>query len=214
VQERAPSRRPLGRRALLVLGAGALALAFVLGRASGSTGGAFPPAPPAPAPSREGAISAYLAQQAALGEPGLWRAPGAQRQRELSAMIASPALRGSVEASIRTAAGTATPLGRALRAGRPVLARTAPLGYRIASYSPKRAVIEAWVVSLLGGRGIPLDLRLARYRGTERWLGGAWRLARIESVEDPRAVRFRGAVELSGELSGALARFGRLRSEP
>ncbi len=214
MEGRAPGRRPLGRGALLVLGAAALALAFVLGRASGPTGGAPPPAPPAPAPSQRGAVSAYLAQQAALGEPRLWRAPAGDREQQLGEMVATPALRHSLETSMRTVADTATPLGGALRARRPVLARSAPLGYRLLSYSPGRARIEAWVVSLLGGRGLPLDLRLARYRGEERWSGSGWRLARIESVTDPSSVRFRGAAELSGRLSAALAHFGRLRSEP
>ena len=210
-----PGHRGVARRsALVALGAAALAVAFILGKTSGPTGGAPPPAPPAPAPSRQGAISAYLAQQAALGEPSLWRAPRRRRERELGEMIAAPALRSSLEASMGTAADTATPLGRALRGSRPVLARSAPLGYRVISYSPARARIEDWVVSLLGGEGLPLDLRLARYRGTEHWTGDGWRLAGIESVADPTAVRFRGAVELSGRLTVALAPTERLRSEP
>jgi hypothetical protein len=199
---------------ILALAAGALALAFILGKASGPTGGATPPASPAPAPSRQGAVSAYLAQQAALGEPGLWRVPAPRRGRELAAMVATPALRRSLEASMRGIVDTAGPLGGALRAGRAILARSAPLGYRVISYSPQRAAIEVWVVSLLGGRGVPLDLRLARYRGEERWTGGAWRLVQIRSLADPSAVRFRGAVELSGRLTTALAGTERLRSEP
>jgi hypothetical protein len=214
VAARAQGGRSLGRVGLLALGLTALGLAFILGKASGPTGGAPPPSPPAPAPSRRGAVAAYLAQQAALGDPRLWREPARRRERELAAMVVNPALRSSLEASIRTAADTATPLGRALRAGRAVLARSAPLGYRIISYSPQRATIEVWVVSLLGGRGVPLDLRLARYRGTERWTAGAWRLAQIRSLADPSAVRFRGAVELSGRLTTALAGTERLRSEP
>jgi hypothetical protein len=207
-------RGPIAHAALLALAAGALALAFILGKASGPTGGATPPAPPAPAPSRQGAVSAYLAQQAALAEPGLWRAPTARRERELAAMVTTPALRDSLEASMQAIVDTASPLGGALRAGRAVLARTAPLGYRVLSYSPQRATIEVWVVSVLGGRGLPLDLRLARYSGEERWSGRAWRLAQIRSVTDPSAVRFRGAVELSGRLTTALAGTERLRSEP
>lgn len=205
---------PIARAAFLALAAGALALAFILGKASRPTGGATPPAPPAPAPSRQGAVSAYLAQQAALGEPGLWQAPAPRRERELAAMVATPALRRSLEASMRAIVDTASPLGGALRAGRAVLARSAPLGYHVISYSPQQATIEVWVVSLLGGRGVPLDLRLARYRGEERWTGSSWRLARIRSLADPSAVRFRGAVELSGRLTSALAGTERLRSEP
>lgn len=209
------STRLLRPRALALLALAALALAFALGRVSAPTAApSVGPAPTALAPSRQGAVTAYLAQQAALADPSLWRAPQAQRERRLGEMIDSVALRRSVEASIRTATYAATPLGRALRAGRPVLVRSAPLGYRVVSYSPQRAVLETWVCSLIGGRGISLDLRLARYRGEERWVNAGWRLARIETVDDSRAVRFRGAIELSGELAGALARFGRLRSEP
>jgi hypothetical protein len=199
---------------LLALAAALFGLGLILGKTSGPTGGATPPAPPAPAPSREGAVAAYLAQQSALGDPRLWRAPAHDRERKLGEMVARPALRRSLETSMRAIAETATPLGGALRAGRPVLARSAPLGYRVISYSPDWARIEDWVVSVLGGEGLPLDLRLARYRGTERWSGGGWRLAGIESVADPTAVRFRGAVELSGRLTAALAPTERLRSEP
>lgn len=205
---------PVARAALLALAAGALTLAFILGKASGPTGGATPPAPPAPAPSRQGAVSAYLAQQAVLGEPRLWQASAPRRERELAAMVATPALRRSLDASMQAVVDAASPLGGALRAGGAVLARSAPLGFRVISYSPQRATIEVWVVSLLGGRGVPLDLRLARYRGTERWTGRAWRLAQIRSVADPSAVRFRGAVEFSGRLTTALAGTERLRSEP
>jgi hypothetical protein len=207
-------RLSIGRVALLGLASAALALAFLLGKESGPTGGASPPAPPAPAPSRDSAVSAYLAEQAALGDPRLWRASPARRERWLQTMLASASLRRSISSSIDAAMYTASPLGRALRAGAPVLARSAPLGYRVLSYSPQRATIEAWIVSLVGGRGVPLDLRLARYRGEEQWVGGGWKLTQIQSVIDPSAVRFRGAVELSGRLSAALARTERLRSEP
>ena len=211
---RARIPRPIRIAALLALAAALFALGLILGRASGPTGGAPPPAPPAPAPSRQGAVRAYLAQQAALGDPRLWRAPPRRREAELAALLASPALRRSISASIEASVYGASPLGQALRSGRSVLARTAPLGYRVLSYSPRRARIEAWIVSVLGGRGVPLDLRLARYRGEERWSAGAWRLARIGSVADPSAVRFRGAVELSSRLSAALAHTERTRSEP
>jgi hypothetical protein len=211
-----PSHRrlPIGRVALLGLAIVALAVAFSLGKSSGPTGGASPPTPPAPAPSRDSAVSAYLAQQVTLGDPGLWRAPHARREQRLNAMLASASLRRSISSSIDTAMYTGSPLGRALRAGAPALARSAPLGYRVLSYSPQRARIETWIVSLVGGRNVPLDLRLARYRGEERWIGGRWKLAQIQSVADPSAVRFRGAVELSSRLTTALAHTGRLRSEP
>lgn len=157
-----PSHRRLsiGRVALLGLAIVGLAVAFSLGKASGPTGGASPPAPPAPAPSRDSAVSTYLAQQVALGDPGLWRAPHARREQRLNAMLASGSLRRSISSSIDTAMYTGSPLGRALRAGTPVLARSAPLGYRVLSYAPQRARIETWIVSLVGGRNVPLTCAL------------------------------------------------------
>lgn len=203
--------------AVLLSSAVALVMAFLAGRSGGS---ASPQSDhgrsrvSAPSPTRAGAVAAYLEQQAQLADPGLWVAPQGRRTAALRTILATAGLRRSVGRSMRTAVGRRDRLGEALRSGRTVLARSAALGYRVITNSRRRAIVDVWVFSLLGGEGIPLDLRLARYRATERWGGGAWRLAGTRTVGEGSAVRFRGAPQLSARLAINLARFRRVHSEP
>jgi hypothetical protein len=206
---------PAARLAVAVV---ALAIAFLVGRTSASS------APRAGELARqpsvdhshtpEGAVAAYLRQQARLGDPRVWLSDRRRRASVLVKVVASAEGRRSIERSMDTAVGGGNPLGRALRSHRTVLARSAPLGYRVLSYSPARAVLDMWVFSLLGGHGIPLDLRLARYRASELWIRGRWRLGHTRTVGEGSVARFRGAPRLSARLAISLARFRRLRLAP
>ena len=200
---------------LVVLG---LAIAFLAGR--GSDKAAAPVAPVGSenasdtAHTPAGAVAAYLEQQAQLADPELWVSSDAHRAKALQAILASTELRRSIKRSMDIAVRGGDPLGRALRSRDPVLARSAPLGFRLISYSRRRAVLEAWIFSLLGGEGIPLDLRLVRYRAVELWDGGAWRLTQTRNVGEGSAVRFRGAPDLSATLAASLGDFRTVEHEP
>jgi len=206
--------RLLGRAGILLTIA---ALGFVLGRgsAAGSGNQAAPHATASAMPkSSEPAVSAYIRQQALLGDPRFWLMRPARRGAALSRAISSPSLRHSVERSIAITLRSESPVGLAMRAGRTVLGRSVPLGYRVLSQSPRRSTFDVWVFSLLGGTGIPLDLRLVRYRIVEIRGSEGWRLAQTRGVGEGSAVRFRGAPELSARLAESLGDFKELHSEP
>ena len=216
-----PARRSYRMaRATAVAGAAVLVavVAFVAGRGSAGEVPATSEAAQLPSSEQshtpEGAMAAYVRQQALLADPRLWVSDPVRRAQALRGVVASSALRRSIERSIDAAIGDGDPLGRILRSHRSVLARSAPLGYRILSYSPHRSVFEVWVFSLLGGDGIPLDLRLVRYRATEIWVAREWRLAGTRSLGEGNAVRFRGAPELSSQLADSLGRSRSFRHEP
>jgi hypothetical protein len=197
----------------------ALGIAFVLGRSSAAESngtGAEPPGPRSPQSHHTsvGAVRAYLSHQEQLADPHLWTADPRPRMNVLRGILASSSLRRSVERSITEIVGRRDALGRALRFHRPVLARSASLGYRVLSHTPRRTALEVWTVSVVGGKGLPLDLRLMHYRAVERWTDGSWRLARTREVGEGSAVRFRGAPALSARLAASLRGFRRLSLEP
>lgn len=217
----APARTSyrMARLAAIVMGGLiGLTIAFLAGRSSASevapADGSLRSHSTDASRTPEGAVAAYLNQQSQLADPALWLAAPARRANELDEILASATVRRSVEQSIKTAIGRGDALGRALRLDQAVMARSAALGYRVISYSPGRAVVDAWVFSLLGAEGIPLDLRLARYRATERWISGAWRLGETRTLGEGSAVRFRGAPALSLRLTQELERFRTVSGAP
>ncbi len=215
------SRRTSKRRWGVIVCLGLVVAGFLIGRVTArSSGGesdrSAVSADRAIASSRSGAgaVAAYLRQQAILADPRLWRSDSATREAALRRVAASGSVRRSIGRSIESIVSGDDALAHAVRSGVPLLARSAPLGFRILSYSPTRAVFDVWIFSLVGAEGLPLDLRLARYRAREKWTAGSWHLSGTRTVGEGNAVRFRGAPELSARLSAELVRFERLRSEP
>jgi hypothetical protein len=127
--------------------------------------------------SRQGAAQAVAAYQRAFASAAILR-PGVLRARieavatpdYVAAMLAanSPGER-------RIAQG---PIGRGLAGGVQTLYAAVPIGYRIESFSPRRARVLTWGFTLLGNA---TQVEPAAYFGlthTElRWSAGQWRIA-------------------------------------
>ncbi len=205
--------RPLGRAAIVIA---LVAIGFMIGRGSGADSAkpASSPATTAKARSAAPAVLAYLRQQVLLGDPSFWLSNATRRSSTLRRVISSPELRRSVERSIASTLRSGSPVGLALRSGRKVLARSIPIGYRLLSEDGRATTFDIWVFSLLGGQGIPLDLRLVRYRIRETHDQAGWRMALTKEVGEGSAVRFRGAPGLSTELAEDLDGFEEIQSEP
>ncbi len=63
----------------------------------------------------------------------------------------------------------------------PVVLRGAPLGYRIVSYSPARAVVDVWSVGIVGGSARRPVATWESTLVTLDWEHGAWRLDAFRS---------------------------------
>lgn len=202
------------RTGAYVVGVLTLAVAaFAIGRGSTSERTSEPPASTV-APQGAAPLNAYFRQQTLLGDPQFWLLKPGKRAEALAKTIASPGLRRSIEHSISTAVRSTSPVGQALTSGQPVLARSIPFGYRVLSRNGKQATFDVWALSLLGGVGIPLDLRLVQYRIAEVRRGDGWLLAQTSEIGEGSAVRFRGAPELSSRLAKSLDAFKELQVEP
>lgn len=127
--------------------------------------------------TRAGAAGAAAAYERAFASPAILR-PTVLRAR--IAAVATPDYAAQMLAANspgvrRIAAG---PIGVGLREGLGTLYAAVPVGYRLLSFSPKRAEVETWGFTLLGNAA---SVAPAAYFGLARttllWLGGRWRIA-------------------------------------
>jgi hypothetical protein len=156
-------------------------------------------------------LAAARLQQSFAG-PAILR-PGALRttvEAVATPGYAQTMLRANAPGARRLAAG---PLGAGLRAGIESVYFATPVGYRLASYSGRRATVLTWGFTLLGNAA---SLEPRAYFGTSRveldWSQGRWRIAgtRASFGPTPRLVSPRRNGEgyrLLG-LSRGLRRYG------
>jgi hypothetical protein len=184
--------RPHSSPRYLVLGAclGALLLGLLLGRstAPSHSGSAAATAPAGAARTLAGipvsfprtalgAAQAVAAYQRAFATPAILR-PRVLRQR--IGVVATPdyaatMLAANSPGAQRLAAG---PLGVGVRQGLKTLYAAVPIGYRVESFSPRRAQILTWGFTLLGNAS---SVEPAAYFGLTWtdlvWLNGRWRIS-------------------------------------
>lgn len=158
--------------------------------------------------TRQGAALAAGSYQEAFAEAAILR-PGELRRRVRE--VATPAYAPVMLAANRPGTGRLArgAFGTELGAGVPSVFLGVPVGYRILSFSPGRAVVRTWGLTLLGNVGA---VEPTAYFGLARtvlvWLDGRWRIAdtRASFGPTPRLGTPRpggeglGLVELLGEL--------------
>ena len=184
-------------RRAVAIAAVALAAA-ALGRLSAGADEASPSAAAPSGPSREvagvefgypdtraGAAGAAAGYQRAFADAAILR-PGVLRARV--AAVATPDFAPSMLAANapgqrRLAAG---PLGAGLRAGLPTLYTGVPVGYRLVSFTPRRAVVRIWGFTLIGNDA---SLEPRAFFGTSRtalvWSEGDWKIAETSAAFGP-----------------------------
>lgn len=185
---RAARRRALLRRALPL--AAALGLGLLAGRAMspGGGGNVVRPVKAATAPStaaipaefphtRAGAAAAAAAYERSFAAPRILR-PGQLRAR-IEAVAMPEYVAQMLAANSPGAEGIAAgPIGEGLAEGLSTLYMAVPIGYRVQSYTPRRARILTWGFTLLGNGA---SVEPAAYFGlthTElRWASDGWRIA-------------------------------------
>lgn len=207
------------RRALAILVA--LAIGAAVGRVSAPNGAPSPGFPLIPGPShqvagvgvgyahnRAGAALAAAHYQQAFADVAILR-PAALRHRiETVATpdFAATMLSANSPGAERLAGGA---LGEGVRSGIATVYFGAPVGYRLLSYSPRRAVVQTWGFTVLGNASA---LEPSAYFGQSRtelvWMAGDWKIAdtRASFGPTPRLATPRRAgegfelVELGREL--------------
>jgi hypothetical protein len=112
----------------------------------------------------------------------------AARRTATLRIIATPAFARTFEtkAAPGLAAALRGPLGQGLRAGTPTIYQSAPLAYRVVSYTPQRAVITGWGLALSGNTGgLAPQVDFQTATSTLVWSEDDWKLADGASVEGP-----------------------------
>ncbi len=185
------------RRAAAILAV--LVCGLLLGRVSAPSGQA--PAPPAASsagPSREeagvpvgyarsraGAALAVARYEQAFADTSILT-PGALKRR--IDVVATPdfaarMLEANTPGTQRLAAGA---IGEGLREGVQTIYAGVPIGYRVLSYSPQRARVLTWGLTLLGNASA---VEPAAYFGVCRtelvWQGGDWKIADTRAAFGP-----------------------------
>lgn len=124
-----------------------------------------------------GAARAVAAYQRAFATRAILR-PGVLRSRiEVVATsdYAATMLRANSPGAQRLAAG---PVGEGVRQGVKTVYAAVPIGYRVESFSPRRAQVLTWGFTLLGNAS---SVEPAAYFGLTRtdllWLDGRWRIS-------------------------------------
>jgi hypothetical protein len=186
------------RRALLI--ASALVLALLAGRLSADHQPSPPPQDPgSPGPTRQGsggvgvgfahtragALAANAGYQQAFADTAILGAGELRRRIEAVAMPDyAPAMLAANEPGAKRLAQGA--LGAGIREGVPTAYLGIPVSYRVASYSPQRAVIETWGLTVLGNA---TTAEPAAYFGTARtvlaWSQGDWKIAATRAAFGP-----------------------------
>lgn len=158
--------------------------------------------------TRKGAVLAAGSYQQAFADKAILR-PKALRERIEA--VATPGfgpvmLEANEPGAARLAAGA---FGQGVRGGVKSAFFGVPVGYRLLSFSPSRAVVETWGFSLIGNVGAVEPTAFFGLARTELvWMGGDWKIAdtRASFGPTPKLGSARpggegvGLVELTKEL--------------
>jgi hypothetical protein len=186
-------RRPIWWAVALV----AVAAAFLLGRLTGDGGSTSAPGraagastvqasvPVGYAHSRDGAVAAAL-NYGAVAARDDFLVPA--RRRKVLDTIATPgfARRFETKAARAYALALRGPLGEGLRSGASTVSLSAPLAYKVVSYTRDRAVVAGWGVAVSGNTaGFRPQIDFQTTRSVLVWTDGDWKLDGGESTPGP-----------------------------
>ncbi len=183
---------------LALLGLALALVGLAIGRASAPRSESESPLDLSPGPVRTlagvgvghahgpaGAAAAVASYQRAFAETSILSPSVLRRRIEVVASpdYAETMLAANSPGRRRLAAG---PIGEGVRHGIPTLYGAVPIGYRIESYSPRRARVLTWGFTLLGNASA---VRPRAYFGLTHtdlvWREGDWKIAATESGFGP-----------------------------
>ena len=146
--------------------------------------------------SREGAAGAAASYSMAFVRVAL----AGRRAREHA--YAGITTRHSRTGLLELASSTEGVLRRNLSPGSgPVVLRGAPLGYRVVSFTPARAVVDVWSVGIVEGSARPATATWQSTLVTLEWEGDRWRLDAFRSAPGLTPASSARAVDPAGVLA-------------
>lgn len=185
-------------RLLALIALLALVVGLLIGRASAPSDPADPTSPSSSGPTgtragvpvgyartREGAAAAVASYQRAFADPAILRPDVMRRRLEV---VASPdyvqtMLDANSPGRERLARG---PIGQGVRHGIQTLYVGVPIGYRIESFSLRRARVLTWGFTLLGNASAVAPRAYFGLTHTDLvWMGGDWKIAGTEASFGP-----------------------------
>lgn len=169
----------------------------------------LPADPPRPSASRsrEGAARAAAGALSSLADPRLLA--DSARRRAVVAEIAPPAYRAELDPLFERSYGyLAGVLGASAERGDVVLQMT-PVGYRVEAFSPTRATVAIWQVTLLATPERAPIAAWSTSRAELAWSGGRWTLERFgtDTPGPTPSVTAPATVTPPGEFVGAAQGF-------
>jgi hypothetical protein len=135
--------------------------------------------------TRSGAAAAVASYQRAFADAAILRASVLRRRIEVVASpdYAQAMLFANSPGRERLAQGA---IGLGVEHGIQTLYVGVPIGYRVESFSPRRARILTWGFTLLGNASaVPARAYFGLTHTDLVWLGGEWRIARTEASFGP-----------------------------
>lgn len=135
--------------------------------------------------TREGAAAAVASYQRAFADPAILRPNVMRRRLEIAASpdYVQTMLAANSPGRERLARG---PIGQGIRHGIQTLYVGVPIGYRIESFSPRRARVLTWGFTLLGNASAVAPRAYFGLTHTDlAWQGGDWKIAATEASFGP-----------------------------
>jgi hypothetical protein len=135
--------------------------------------------------TEEGAVAAAL-NYGAVAARKEFLSP--RRRKIILGIAATPAFAREYErlASPALAAALRGPLGQGFKAGAPTIYQSAPLAYRVVSYTPQRATVSGWGMALSGNTiGFTPQVDFETTTSTLMWSEGDWKVSGGSSTDGP-----------------------------
>ena len=133
-----------------------------------------------------------------------------QRLRTVVERIAAPSARADLVSEFEQASvQTRSELGVGAAPRPVVVLRSAPVGYRIETYSPTRAQVAVWYVGIVGSGATVAPQQSWRTQIVSLvWENGAWKVTRFQSSPGPTPPLANNAqAEAPGELFASIPSF-------
>lgn len=168
------------------------------------------PAAGSSARSEAGATDAAVRFLILYGSPAMY---DAEQRRRVIAQITAPSVRAQVHEQVSSAFDLAARnLGLDDRGDSEkgqLVARTIPVGARVVTYTPDRAVVSVWTTGLLGVAGLGSSNPVQEVWSTETvtldWTTGGWRWVSFEHEDGPAPI---GSAQVPADAD-AIARAAR-----
>lgn len=207
---RLPRHRQVHLALTVLAGVGAFALGLLFGALSGGGAGRVEDGTEGPGPRRQtdgvgvgfsrspqGAAAAVASYQRAFATPAILRRAMLEHRTRIVATpgYAETMLRANSPGARRLGSG---PIGIGAREGLQTLYASVPVGYRVARYSPARAVLVTWGFTLLGNSAsVAPQAYFGIARTTLAWRGD-WKIAAVHSGFGPTPEIETGGREVGG----------------